>query len=80
MALGLVLLKQLQPYVQDLSDFRHQENYIKKNSNTAETDVIHEVEHVLNNSAGLQELEQRQVHLKMKEDEKKLSFGRTDQN
>ena len=42
--------------------------------------MIHEVEHVLNNSAGLQELEQRQVHLKMKEDEKKLSFGRTDVN
>ena len=39
-----------------------------------ETDVIHEVEHALNNSAGLQELEQRQVHLKMKEDENKLSF------
>lgn len=38
--------------------------------------VIHEVENVLNQSQGLAELEQRAVHLKMKEDENKLSFNR----
>ena len=29
-ALGLVLLKQLQPYVQELSDSKHQANYQRK--------------------------------------------------
>lgn len=37
--------------------------------------VIHEVEHLYNSNAGLAELEQRPVHLKMKEDENKLSFN-----
>ena len=37
--------------------------------------MIHEVEN-LNQSQGLAELEQRAVHLKMKEDENKLSFNR----
>ena len=38
--------------------------------------MIHEVEQALNTSQGLAELEQRAVHLKMKEDENKLSFNR----
>ena len=29
-ALGLVLLKQLQPYIQDLSDAKHQANYQRR--------------------------------------------------
>ena len=36
--------------------------------------MIKEVEHALYSSSGLQELEHRAVHLKMKEDEQKLSF------
>ena len=42
-ALGLVLLKQLQPYVQELSDHRHQANYVMKHSSAVQdTNVIHE--------------------------------------
>ena len=68
-ALGLVLLKQLQPYVQDLSDVKHQENYMRKNQNAADPNVIHEVENAMNQSTGLHELENRAVLLKMSEDE-----------
>ena len=73
-ALGLVLLKQLQPYVQDLSDVRHQENYMKTTNEGGETNIIHEIENVIPSPAGLQDLESRPVHLKMREDENKLSF------
>ena len=73
-ALGLVLLKQLQPYVQDLSDVKHQENYMKTTNDGGETNIIHEIENVIPSPAGLQDLESRPVHLKMREDENKLSF------
>ena len=49
-ALGLVLLKQLQPYVQDLSDVRHSENYIRKVDSKNDDNVIHEVENAINQS------------------------------
>ena len=75
-ALGLVLLKQLQPYVQDLSDVRHQENYLRKGQGMGDDNVIHEVEHMMQSANGLAELEQRPVHLRMKEDENKLSFNK----
>ena len=55
-ALGLVLLKQLQPYVQDLSDVRHQDNYIRKTAAGGQGtagEVIHEVENIMQQSAGL---------------------------
>ena len=51
-ALGLVLLKQLQPYVQDLSDVRHQDNYQRK-TDVNNDNIIHEVENVYNQSQGL---------------------------
>ena len=40
-------------------------------------DGMNEVDHMISQSMGLQELEQRAVHLRMKEDENKLSFNRT---
>ena len=43
-ALGLVLLKQLQPYVHDLSDLRHQENYMRQTQKSDSDDAIAEVE------------------------------------
>ena len=81
-ALGLVLLKQLQPYVQDLSDIRHQENYMRRakgpdGNAPASQGGMNEVDQMISQSMGLQQLEQRAVHLQMKEDENKLSFNRT---
>mmetsp|Transcript_5317 Transcript_5317/g.7115 ORF Transcript_5317/g.7115 Transcript_5317/m.7115 type:complete len:156 (-) Transcript_5317:403-870(-) len=38
--------------------------------------VIHEIENLMPSASGLQELEQRPVHLKMREDEQKLSFSK----
>ena len=38
---------------------------------------MNEVDQMISQSMGLQELEQRAVHLRMKEDENKLSFNRT---
>lgn len=73
-ALGLVLLKQLQPYVADLSDVHHQENYLKKTQNSP--NIIHEIENLMPSNAGLHDLEQRPVLLKMREDEQKLSFSK----
>jgi len=60
--------------VQDLSDVRHQENYLKKTAQGGEPSVIHEIENMMPSTAGLQDLENRPVHLKMREDEQKLSF------
>ena len=40
-----------------------------------EDNVIHEVENALNSSTAIAEMEQRPVHLRMKEDEQKLSFN-----
>ena len=39
--------------------------------------MIHEVEHMISSKTGLAELEQRPVHLRMKEDENKLSFNKS---
>ena len=52
-ALGLVLLKQMQPYVQDLSDVKHQENYQRQGHNLGADNVIHEVENAINSSMAL---------------------------
>ncbi len=72
-ALGLVLLKQLQPYVQELSAVKHQENYIK-HANEGTDSVIHEEERLAKEAYNIGELEHRPVHLKMREEENKLSF------
>ena len=72
-ALGLVLLKQLQPYVQELSDVKHQENY-NRHANEGTDSVIHEVENLARDVSNIGDLEQRPVHLKMREEENKLSF------
>lgn len=66
-ALGLVLLKQLQPYVHDLSDVKHQENYMRQTQKSDSDDAIAEVE--MPPTSGFKELEQRPVLLMMREDE-----------
>ena len=66
---------------------RHQENYMKKARGGVNNQVpgpqvskMTEVNHMISQSTGLQELESRAVHLRMKEDEHKLSFNRTTAN
>lgn len=59
--------------MQDLSDQKHNANYLKKTGNE---NVIHELDGVMSQSSQLQELGGRPVMLHTKEDEQKLSFAR----
>ena len=41
-ALGLVLLKQLQPYVQELSDVKHTQNYLGENRDRLDSEITND--------------------------------------
>ena len=78
-ALGLVLLKQLQPYVQELSDSKHQANYQRnfqsaQNSFDGHSGVIDPA--AAGGFRNLEGLEGKNITLKQKEDDNKLSFMR----
>ena len=81
-ALGLVLLKQLQPYVQELSDSKHQANYQRKvqsvqNSFDGQPGVIDPAAAAAAEGfRNIEGLEGKNITLKQKEDDNKLSFMR----
>ena len=76
-ALGLVLLKQLQPYVQELSDSKHQANYQR---NFAALENPGQDPYELQDGRAIDGLGGKNITLKQKEDDNKLSFMRKGQN
>lgn len=78
-ALGLVLLKQLQPYVQELSDVKHVQNYMPIDQNSRveeEIDNLYDQMPPAVNSTNLEGLENCNITLKQREEDNKLSFMR----
>ena len=82
-ALGLVLLKQLQPYVQELSDSKHQANYQRKVASAQNSfdgqgsgGIDPAYAAAAEGFRNIEGLEGKNITLKQKEDDNKLSFMR----
>ena len=71
-ALCLVLLKQLQPFIEQLENTKHQENYQKR------FDSIQEDEEKAGQGSIINSLQPPNVLLVAKEDERKLQFLRSE--